>query len=137
MVDHCNDSLILLKRMKATWPASHCPLSRSLGRSTFQRAPPSLSTLQLGDVISLLAIREARKPPSPCHPFGHGKYESIGAFGIAGLLMLTAWETAKSSVVALMAVCAAVCERLVVCCEGSPIVAQSRVNAGDGVIEGS
>jgi len=60
-----------------------------------------------GDAISYMAIREARKPPDATHPFGHGKYESIGAFGIAGLLMFTSVETFKSSLATLLAVTAA------------------------------
>eukprot|EP00667_Euglena_gracilis_P015815 EG_transcript_16484 len=79
-----------------------------LGNSTAMMADAANSLSDLfGDAISYLAIREARKPPDATHPFGHGKYESIAAFGIAGLLMFTAAETAKGSIAAVAAVSAA------------------------------
>jgi divalent metal cation (Fe/Co/Zn/Cd) transporter len=81
-----------------------------LALSLFYSLPPYFVARQVGDVVSFLAIRVARRPPNSSHPFGHGKYEPLGAFGIAGLLMFTAVETAKSSILALISVVAAVCQ---------------------------
>jgi len=57
----------------------------------------------LGDAVSYVAIREARKPPDDAHPFGHGKLEPLGALGMAALLAFAALETARASLWALLA----------------------------------
>jgi cation diffusion facilitator family transporter len=44
------------------------------------------------NVIALVALRVAEQPPDEDHPYGHRKFETLGAMGISGLLCLAAWE---------------------------------------------
>ncbi|MBI5059505.1 cation transporter [candidate division KSB1 bacterium] len=53
----------------------------------------------LAVVITFAAIKKALEPPDPEHPFGHAKYESVGALaqlilliGIGGLIVYNALE---------------------------------------------
>jgi cation diffusion facilitator family transporter len=45
------------------------------------------------NVIALIALSVASQPPDEQHPYGHQRFETIGALGIGLLLLLTAWET--------------------------------------------
>jgi len=44
------------------------------------------------NVIALISLRIAERPPDADHPYGHRKFETLGAMGISGLLCLAAWE---------------------------------------------
>ncbi|CAM9329290.1 unnamed protein product [Pylaiella littoralis] len=46
----------------------------------------SLSDL-LSDAVTLWAVRLSRLPPDDDHPYGHGRFEAVGAFIIALILM--------------------------------------------------
>lgn len=39
-------------------------------------------------IVTLAALRLARKPPDEKHPYGYGHYESLGSLGVASLLVL-------------------------------------------------
>jgi cation diffusion facilitator family transporter len=43
----------------------------------------------LSDAVALGALRIASKPPDEDHPYGHGKFESVGALAVSGLLLAT------------------------------------------------
>lgn len=49
----------------------------------------SLSDL-FSDAITYGALRLAREPPDENHPYGHRKFEALGALSVAGILVLTA-----------------------------------------------
>lgn len=44
------------------------------------------------NIIALVALRIASRPPDEDHPYGHRKFETLGAMGISALLCLAAWE---------------------------------------------
>lgn len=44
------------------------------------------------NVIGIVAIHVAAKPPDDDHPYGHRKFENLAAMFIGGLIMLIAWE---------------------------------------------
>jgi cation diffusion facilitator family transporter len=44
------------------------------------------------NVVGLLAITAAGKPPDADHPYGHRKLETVAALGIGGLLVVASWE---------------------------------------------
>jgi cation diffusion facilitator family transporter len=46
----------------------------------------------LNNVIALAAIHLAAAPPDEEHPYGHGKFETLGALIIAGFLSVTCFE---------------------------------------------
>lgn len=49
------------------------------------------------NVVGLIAMSIAGRPPDEDHPYGHRKFETLAALIIGGLLALTAWEVLKSS----------------------------------------
>lgn len=56
----------------------------------------------VSDVITLIAVRVARKPIDENHPYGHGRVESLASLLIGGLLVLVATLFAINSVRALL-----------------------------------
>lgn len=44
----------------------------------------------LSNVVGIIAIYLARRPPDPGHPYGHGKIETLGTLAIGAMLLLTA-----------------------------------------------
>ncbi|MGD8866740.1 MAG: cation diffusion facilitator family transporter [Gemmatimonadales bacterium] len=60
------------------------------------------ATDALNNVIALTAIYFAAAPPDADHPYGHGKYETLGAFIIAGFLSITCFELLKTAVTRLV-----------------------------------
>lgn len=49
------------------------------------------------NVVGLIAMSIAQRPPDEDHPYGHRKFETLAALIIGGLLALTAWEVLQSS----------------------------------------
>ena len=50
------------------------------------------------NVIGLVGLAVAGRPPDADHPYGHRKFETLAALMIGALLALTAWEVLKSCV---------------------------------------
>jgi len=48
----------------------------------------SLSDL-LSDVVTLVTLKISAAPPDAEHPYGHGKFESLGSLGVGALLAAT------------------------------------------------
>ena len=48
----------------------------------------SLSDLA-SDFVAIFALKVSSKPPDSDHPFGHGKFESLGALSLAAILIGT------------------------------------------------
>src|SRR5687767_7226014 len=44
------------------------------------------------NVVGIIVIRYATAPPDKEHPYGHGKFETLGAFCVAGFLFVTCFE---------------------------------------------
>jgi len=42
----------------------------------------------VSDALTLVTMNMAQLPPDDDHPYGHGRFESLGSLGIAGLLLL-------------------------------------------------
>ena len=53
------------------------------------------------NVVALIVLRFATRPADEDHPFGHGRYETLAAFVLGGILFLTAFELGRSAVVRL------------------------------------
>ena len=56
----------------------------------------------LNNVVGLVIVRIASAAPDEEHPSGHHKFETLGAFGIAGFLTVTAFEVASGAVKRLL-----------------------------------
>jgi cation diffusion facilitator family transporter len=50
------------------------------------------------NVIGLVGISVARRPPDANHPYGHRKYETFAALGIAGMMFVGCWEIVSSTI---------------------------------------
>lgn len=56
----------------------------------------------LNNLVALTAIFFAAAPPDEEHPYGHGKFETLGAFAIAGFLSITCFELLRAAVTRLI-----------------------------------
>lgn len=54
-------------------------------------------------VITLIGFKLADQKPDADHPFGHGRFEYISGFIVAGVILLMGFELAKSSVQKIIA----------------------------------
>jgi len=52
----------------------------------------------MNNVMGLLLIRYATAAPDAGHPYGHRKIESLGAFALGGMLLVTCFEIATRAV---------------------------------------
>ncbi|HEX9733697.1 MAG TPA: cation diffusion facilitator family transporter [Thermoanaerobaculia bacterium] len=50
------------------------------------------------NVVGLIGLSLAARPPDADHPYGHRKYETLSALLIGALLAVTAWEVLESCV---------------------------------------
>ena len=50
-----------------------------------------------GNVVALIGIAVARRPPDANHPYGHRKFETFAALGVATLLFLGCYEISQSA----------------------------------------
>lgn len=57
----------------------------------------------LNNVLSLVVVRVAAKAPDEDHPYGHGKFETLGALAIVGFLSITCFELVRDAVQRLAA----------------------------------
>lgn len=51
----------------------------------------------LNNVVALVAVRVAASPPDEEHPYGHGKFETLGALAIASFLSITCFEVVRTA----------------------------------------
>lgn len=56
-----------------------------------------------GNIVALIAMKAATKPPDEDHPYGHHKYESFASAAIGLMLCFAAWRVVSGSVTALTA----------------------------------
>lgn len=52
----------------------------------------------LNNVLGLIVVRVASKAPDEDHPYGHGKFETLGALAIVGFLSITCFELVRGAV---------------------------------------
>src|SRR5256885_5228339 len=52
----------------------------------------------LNNVLALIVVRVAAKEPDEDHPYGHGKFETLGALAIVGFLSITCFELVREGV---------------------------------------
>jgi cation diffusion facilitator family transporter len=55
----------------------------------------------LNNVLALVVVRAAAKPPDEDHPYGHGKFETLGALVIVGFMSITCFELVRDAVTRL------------------------------------
>src|SRR5437762_3053305 len=52
----------------------------------------------LYNILALIVVRVAAREPDEDHPYGHGKFETLGALGMVGFLSITCFELVRSAV---------------------------------------
>lgn len=50
------------------------------------------------NIVALVVIRFSTAPADEDHPFGHGRYETLAAFVLGGLLFVTAFELGRGAI---------------------------------------
>ncbi len=55
----------------------------------------------INNIVGIVLLRMAAKEPDSDHPYGHGKIETLGAFCIAGFMLITCYEITKQAVLRL------------------------------------
>ena len=55
----------------------------------------------LNNVLALIVVRVAAKAPDEDHPYGHGKFETLGALAIVGFLSVTCFELVRGGILDL------------------------------------
>ena len=50
------------------------------------------------NVVALVGMWAAQRPPDANHPYGHRKYETFAALGIAAMMFLACWEIGVSAI---------------------------------------
>ena len=85
-------------------------LTVALAKIIFGQMSGSISILSDGlhsltdgtsNVVGLVALRLAKKPPDANHPYGHRKFETLAAGGIALFLLVVVVEVAQSAIMRL------------------------------------
>jgi len=56
----------------------------------------------LNNVFALFVVRIASKGPDEDHPYGHGKFETLGALAIVGFMLVTCFEVIQEAVRSLL-----------------------------------
>ena len=49
------------------------------------------------NVVGLVGVHAARRPPDEDHPYGHRKYETVAAVGVVGFLALVMLEVLRNA----------------------------------------
>jgi cation diffusion facilitator family transporter len=52
----------------------------------------------VNNILALVVIRVAARAPDEDHPYGHGKFESLGALALVGFLSITCFELARGAI---------------------------------------
>lgn len=84
---------IVVGKLLLGWKANALSLLSDAGHS---------ATDSINNVVGLLIIRLATAEADIGHPYGHRKIESLAAFSIGGILVLTCFEVAQSAIGRLM-----------------------------------
>src|SRR5881396_2124985 len=56
----------------------------------------------LNNVLALIVVRVAARAPDEDHPYGHGKFETLGALAVVAFLSITCFELTRSAVQRLL-----------------------------------
>lgn len=56
----------------------------------------------LNNIIALVMIKLAAEPPDEEHPYGHAKFETLGALAVVAFLAITSFELIEKSIIRLL-----------------------------------
>jgi cation diffusion facilitator family transporter len=91
---------ILLTILILNWLVAAAKIIYGLSTNFTSMAADGFHSLSdgAGNIISLIGIHFAGQPRDKQHPYGHRKYETLFAMGIAGLLFILAFNLFKAGV---------------------------------------
>lgn len=52
----------------------------------------------MNNILALVIVRAAAKPPDEDHPYGHGKFETLGTLAIVGFMSITCFELVRDAI---------------------------------------
>src|SRR3989449_10681965 len=52
----------------------------------------------VNNILGLVVVRVAARAPDEDHPYGHGKFETLGALALVGFLSITCFELVRSAI---------------------------------------
>ncbi len=90
---------VLILTMLLNFVATAIKLAAGIATGALSVVADSLDTLfdGLSNLVGLIGLRVASKPPDADHPYGHRKFETVAALSIAFLLFLTAWQLLQAA----------------------------------------
>lgn len=56
----------------------------------------------VNNILALFVVRMAARAPDEDHPYGHGKFETLGALALVGFLSVTCFELARGAITHLV-----------------------------------
>jgi cation diffusion facilitator family transporter len=56
----------------------------------------------VNNLLALVVVRVAARAPDEEHPYGHGKFETLGALALVGFLSITCFELARGAIAHLV-----------------------------------
>jgi cation diffusion facilitator family transporter len=56
----------------------------------------------INNIIALFMIKLASEPPDSQHPYGHAKFETLGALAVVAFLAITSFELIEKSIIRLL-----------------------------------
>lgn len=89
LITLCLNLAVVMGKLIIGWLANALSVISDAGHS---------ATDSMNNLVGLLIIRQAAAEADEGHPYGHRKFESLAAFSIGGLLLVTAFEVARSAV---------------------------------------
>jgi cation diffusion facilitator family transporter len=90
---------VLLITMLLNFLATGIKLAAGLATGAISIVADSLDSLfdGISNLVGLVGLNLAAKPPDSDHPYGHRKFETIAALCIAFLLFLTSWQLLQTA----------------------------------------
>jgi cation diffusion facilitator family transporter len=91
---------VLLWTLALNWSVAAAKVGYGLWTGALSMTADGFHSFMDGtsNIVGLLALSAAAKPPDTSHPYGHRKFEALATMGIAALLVFAAYEIAVSAV---------------------------------------
>ncbi|MCS7219903.1 MAG: cation-efflux pump [Anaerolineae bacterium] len=90
---------VLITTMLLNFLATSVKLAAGIVSGSLGVVADALDTLfdATSNIVGLLGLSLSAHPPDKQHPYGHRKFETMAALGIALLLFLTSWELLRNA----------------------------------------
>jgi cation diffusion facilitator family transporter len=90
---------VLISTMLLNFLATAIKLAAGLATGALSVVADGLDSLfdGISNLVGLVGLNVASKPPDSDHPYGHRKFETIAALSIAFLLFLTSWQLLQTA----------------------------------------